>query len=81
LLTVYSASWCGHCRRLRDHLDRASIAYEVVDIEKDEQAAEYVKSVNGGNATVPTVRFPDGSFMTNPTINEVRARLVRLAVG
>jgi len=29
-------------------------------------------SVNGGNQTVPTVVFPDGSAATNPTIAEIR---------
>ncbi len=81
MLTMYSTTWCGYCHRLRSQLDRESIRYEVVDIEKDPAAAEYVRSVNGGNQTVPTVRFPDGSALTNPTLHEVRARLVKLAMG
>lgn len=81
LLTMYSTSQCGHCHRLRAQLDGAKIAYEVVDIDQDPQAAAYVKSANGGDQTVPTVRFPDGSLLTNPTVHEVRARLVRLALG
>ncbi len=81
MLTMYSTTWCGYCHRLRSQLDRESITYEVVDIEKDPAAAEYVRSVNGGNQTVPTVRFPDGSALTNPTLHEVRARLVKLALG
>jgi len=80
VLTMYSTTWCGYCHRLRSQLDRENIAYEVVDIEKDPQAAEYVRSVNGGNQTVPTVRFSDGSALTNPTLPEVRARLVKLAL-
>ena len=80
MLTMYSTTWCGYCHRLRSQLDRENIAYEVVDIEKDPQAAEYVRSVNGGNQTVPTVRFSDGSALTNPTLPEVRARLVKLAL-
>ena len=38
-------------------------------------------TVNGGNQTVPTVRFSDGSALTNPTVHEVKARLVKLALG
>jgi mycoredoxin len=78
---MYSTSWCGYCHRLRSQFDRENIAYEVVDIEKDPQAAEYVMSVNDGNQTVPTVRFADGSALTNPTVHEVRARLVKLALS
>jgi mycoredoxin len=52
-----------------------------VDIDKDPRAAEYVRGVNKGNETVPTIRFPDGSTLTNPTVHEVRARLIRLSLG
>jgi hypothetical protein len=38
-----------------------------VDIERDPAAADYVMSVNGGNQTVPTVVFPDGSVLVNPS--------------
>jgi len=46
-----------------------------VDIERDPAAAEYVMSVNGGNQTVPTVVFPDGSVMVNPSAIQVKKRL------
>jgi mycoredoxin len=75
MLTMYSTTWCGYCYRLRSQLDREGIAYEVVDIERDQAAAEFVMSVNGGNQTVPTVLFPDGGALTNPTIVDVRNRL------
>jgi mycoredoxin len=79
MLTMYSTSWCGYCRRLKAQLDREQIAYEIVDIEQDADAAEYVMSVNGGNQTVPTVKFDDGTAMTNPSIVDVRDRLAQLA--
>ena len=75
MLTMYSTSWCGYCYRLKSQLEREGIAYEVVDIERDPAAAEYVMGINGGNQTVPTVRFPDGSALTNPTIVQVKAHL------
>jgi mycoredoxin len=78
VLTMYSTSWCGYCHRLKSQLDREGIAYQVVDIERDDSAAEYVMSVNGGNQTVPTVRFEDGSALTNPSIIEVKERLAGL---
>jgi mycoredoxin len=75
MLTIYSTRWCGFCHRLVSKLDREGIAYQTVDIEHDAAAANYVMSVNGGNQTVPTVRFPDGAALTNPSIAEVKARL------
>jgi mycoredoxin len=44
-----------------------------VDIEHDTTAASFVASVNGGNRTVPTVLLPDGSVLTNPTIDQIIA--------
>ena len=78
-LTMYTTTWCGYCKRLGAQLDRAGIAYELVDIERDEKAAEFVMGVNGGNQTVPTVVFPDGSAMTNPSLAEVKDRLAESA--
>jgi mycoredoxin len=75
MLTMYSTSWCGYCHRLKSQLDREGIAYDVVDIERDEEAARFVEGVNGGNRTVPTLRFDDGSALTNPTIVQVKAHL------
>ncbi len=75
MLTMYSTPWCGYCHRLKSQLDREGIAYEVVDIEQDPAAAEFVMSVNGGNQTVPTVVFGDGTAMTNPSLAQVKQRL------
>ena len=74
---MYSTSWCGYCRRLKTAMKSENIGYTEVDIEADPDAADFVASVNGGNQTVPTVKFPDGSTMTNPNIREVKAKLGR----
>lgn len=70
-LTMYTTVWCGYCRRLKAQLDRAGIGFREVDIEYDEAAAAYVAGVNGGNQTVPTVLLPDGTALTNPTIDQI----------
>ena len=74
-MTIYSTQWCGYCHRLMKQLDREGVGYEVVDIEDDPTAAEYVMSVNGGNQTVPTVVFGDGTALTNPSLAQVKERL------
>jgi len=74
-LVVYCTTWCGYCHRLTAQLDREGIAYTEVNIEEVPEAAGYVMAVNGGNQTVPTVVFPDGSAATNPSLAEVQARL------
>lgn len=81
MLTMYSTTWCGYCRRLKSQLEREGIGHEVVDIEQDPAAAEFVMGVNGGNQTVPTVLFSDGSALTNPSIVQVKQRLAEIASG
>ena len=78
-LTMYTTTWCGYCHRLKTMLTASGISYDEVDIEQDTAAAEFVGSVNGGNHTVPTVKFADGSTMTNPAANEIKAKLAALA--
>ena len=74
-LTMYSTPWCGYCVRLKGQLEREGIEFEVVDIEEHPEAADFVMAVNHGNQTVPTVVFPDGSALTNPSVAAVRDRL------
>ncbi|SED70638.1 mycoredoxin [Ruania alba] len=74
-ITIYSTTWCGYCRRLKGQLDSAGIPFTEVNIEEAPEAAAYVEQVNGGNQTVPTVVFPDGSAATNPSLADVKARL------
>ena len=74
-LIMYSTVWCGYCKRLKTMLKSAGIPFTEVDIEHDPAGAEFVMSVNRGNQTVPTVRFPDGSALTNPSLADVKAKL------
>lgn len=74
-VTMFSTTWCGYCRRLKSQMDREGIGYDEVNIEDVPGAADFVMQVNGGNQTVPTVLFPDGTAATNPSLAEVRSRL------
>jgi len=74
-LTIYSTPWCGYCHRLKGQLDREGISYREVDIEQEPDAAFVVEQVNGGNQTVPTLVFADGSALTNPSVAQVKAKL------
>ena len=73
--TMYSTPWCGYCHRLRGQLDREGITYDVVDIEEQPEAAAIVEKANGGNQTVPTLVFADGTAMTNPSLAQVKAQI------
>jgi mycoredoxin len=80
-VTMYTTQWCAFCRRLKSQLNRDGIEVAEVDIERDEAAASFVVSVNGGNMTVPTVVFSDGTAMTNPSAAQVKERLRGLAAN
>lgn len=75
MVTMYTTTWCGYCRRLKDGLTRAGIDFVEIDIETDETAADIVVAANGGNRTVPTLVFPDGSALTNPSVEQVKNKL------
>ena len=79
-LTMYTTPWCAFCRRLKRQLAQDGIEMLEIDIERDPAAADYVMLVNGGFQTVPTIVFPDGSALTNPSAAQVKERLAELAV-
>jgi mycoredoxin len=78
-LTMYTTTWCAYCRRLKSQLAAEGIEMAEVNIEEDPGAADFVMSVNGGCQTVPTVVFPDGSALTNPSVAAVKQRIGELA--
>jgi mycoredoxin len=78
-LVMYTTTWCGYCVRLKRFLDAQGIAYREVNIEDDESAALHVMRANGGNRTVPTVDFPSGVTISNPSPAQVLEALAPTA--
>lgn len=72
---MYSTPWCGYCHRLKSQLQREGIEFTEVDIEQDPASAKIVEEANNGNQTVPTLVFPDGTALTNPSVAQVKAQL------
>ena len=77
--TMYTTPWCGYCHRLKSQLDREGIAFDIVDIEQQPEAAQIVESVNNGNQTVPTLVYADGTSHTNPSVKQIKEKLSELA--
>jgi mycoredoxin len=75
LMRMYTTVWCGYCQRLKAQMTREGMVFEEIDIENDPEAAAFVESVNGGNQTVPTLVFPDGTALTNPSIGQVKEKV------
>lgn len=79
VLTMFSTRWCGYCKRLKLMMANEGIDFVEVDIEHDPEAEAFVVAVNRGNATVPTLHFPDGSALSNPSLAQVKAQLATAA--
>ncbi|HPS41071.1 MAG TPA: glutaredoxin domain-containing protein [Anaerolineaceae bacterium] len=75
---MYGTSWCGMTRRARVTLDVEKVDYEYIDIDQDEKAAQYVMSVAKGYRSVPTIVFPDGDILVEPSSYDLREKLKRL---
>ena len=74
-VVVYGTTWCGQTRRARAVLEAAAVPYRWVDIDGDPEACRYVEQVNQGFRSVPTIVFPDGSILVEPSEEQLRRKL------
>jgi len=72
---VYGAPWCPDCRRSKKFLAEHRVPYDWVDIDQDQGALAYVQELQHGGRTIPTIVFPDGSFLLEPTDEALAAKL------
>lgn len=72
-LVMYGAKWCPDAKRARKFLDEHGIDYEWRDVDEEEGAREFVIKING-KFVIPTLLFPDGSRMTEPSNEQLVAR-------
>ncbi|MCS6889137.1 mycoredoxin [Chloroflexus sp.] len=78
-IVVYGTNWCPDCRRAQRVLDQHGAPYTYINIEHDPAAAEFVIKVNNGNQSVPTIVFPDGSILVEPSNRALQEKLSQLA--
>lgn len=74
-IVVYGTPWCPDCRRSKQFLGEHRVPYDYVDIDQDPAAQAEVMRINRGNRSVPTIVFPDGSSLTEPTNEELAKKL------
>ena len=74
-IKLYGTNWCYDSRRARQTMEQNNIAFEYFDIDVDMDARKYVESVNRGFRSVPTIVFPDGSILTEPSMSELNRKL------
>jgi mycoredoxin len=67
---VYTTTWCGDCYRTKRFLQSQGVAFEEIDIDQNEQAAQVVMQQNQGKRRVPTLEI-NGAFYGNPPLHEL----------
>jgi len=81
-ITVYGADWCPDCRRAKRFLGEQRVPYEWIDLDAHPEAKAIVEERNRGAAVIPTIVFPDGSHLAEPTNEELADKLgLRLRAG
>jgi len=79
-IKMYGAEWCGDCRRSKRFLDSNNVSYDYVDVEADPSASDKVIEINGGQRSIPVILFPDGTHLTEPSDNDLKAKLKSLKI-
>ena len=74
-IKLYGAEWCPDCHRSRNYLDSRSVPYEYINVDGDDEAQSYVKQVNDNRLIIPTIVFPDGSVLVEPSNAELARKL------
>ena len=74
-ITVYGADWCSDCKRSKRLLDSENIEYTWVDIDNNEAALQTVKSLDQGKRIIPTIVFPNGDILVEPTDSQLSSKL------
>ncbi len=79
-ITMYGADWCGDCRRSKRLLEELDVQVTHVDVEADQSAAAKVIEINGGAKSIPVIVFSDGTHLTEPSDNDLKAKLQALNI-
>lgn len=74
-ILLYGTAWCGDCHMAKRILDEQGVGYEFIDIDREPGAADEVLRRNRGLRSVPTIIFPDGSVLVEPSRRELLAAL------
>lgn len=74
-ITMYGTVWCRDCKRTKKFFAEQRIPFHYVDIESDADGMAYVERANDGKHVIPTIEFPDGSLLIEPSNAELAAKL------
>ena len=75
MIVLYGTSWCPQTARAKRYLVECGAEFKWCDIEEDAEGCAYVERINGGNRSVPTILFPDGSVLVEPSSAELEKKV------
>ena len=78
---MYSTSWCPDCVRAKHVLKQLEVPFEEIDIDTDKDGYQRVVEFNAGKRIVPTIFFPDGTALVEPSNSELVDKLVGIGMG
>ena len=74
-IMIYSTIWCPDCKRAKQFFGEQRVAYTNVDIEQDKKAMSFVEEVNNSMRIIPTIIFPDGEILVEPSNAQLAEKL------
>jgi len=74
-IMVYGAIWCPDCKRAKQFFGEQRVQYSNVDIDEDPKAVTFVEKVNAGKRSIPTIVFPDGQILVEPSNAQLAQKL------
>lgn len=80
-IMMYSTAWCPDCRRAKGIMKRLKVDFTEIDVDDDKEGYRIVVDYNGGSRIVPTIFFPDGSVLVEPSNQELIDKLIALGLA
>lgn len=74
MVKVYGADWCEDTRRTLARLNALGVGYDYTDIERDAEAARWVREQNGGKERKPTLQV-GARVLSTPDDEELESAL------
>ena len=75
MITLYGTGWCQDCKRSKQFFGEQRVPYHYVDIDNDPESVAFVERINNGSRSIPTIVFPDGTVLVEPSNAQLAAKL------
>ena len=74
-IRMFGAPWCPDCKRAKQFFGEQRIPYDWIDVDENPDGMRYIEEINNGKHTIPTIVFPDGSILVEPSDAELAEKL------